>query len=54
MKVEVMDKKVRELVADILDLIIYVFASWFMQEMLGSPSRVYCFFAQPTKSSVLV
>jgi hypothetical protein len=31
-----------------------MFFFWFMQEMVGSSSRVYCFFAQPTNSSVLV
>jgi hypothetical protein len=48
--------------ADIIDLIIYgMFVSWFItlrekmvQRMVGSSSRVYCFFAQLTNSSVLV
>jgi hypothetical protein len=31
-----------------------MFLSWFMQKMVGSSSRVYCFFAQTTNSSVLV
>jgi hypothetical protein len=31
-----------------------MFLPWFMQEMIGSSSRVYCIFAQPTNCSVLV
>jgi hypothetical protein len=36
------------------DIIYLIFLSWFMQEMVGSLSRVYCFFAQPTNGSVVV
>ena len=32
----------------------YMFLYWFVQKLVGSSSRVYCLFAQPTISSVLV
>jgi hypothetical protein len=34
-------KKVKKLNADIIDLSLYLFLSWFMQEMVGSSTRVY-------------
>ena len=47
--------KVRKLDADIVNFItLSMFLSWFLQEMVGSSSRVYCIFARATNSYVFI